>query len=71
VRTAHPRYFNQLWSESDPVAVLGEWLATTLNCTMYTFEVAGLFLLMERAIMKRSMNDSSGPIWFAPLPFLF
>jgi hypothetical protein len=23
---------------------------------MYTFEVAGLFLLMERAIMKRSMT---------------
>jgi len=59
VRTGHPRYYNQLWSESDPMAVLGEWLSTTLNCTMYTYEVAGMFLLMERAVLKR-MREKIG-----------
>lgn len=40
--------------------MLGEWLATALNCTMYTYEVAGLFLLIERAVMKR-MREKVGP----------
>jgi len=59
VRTGHPKYFNQLWSESDPMAVLGEWLSTTLNCTMYTYEVAGMFLFMEKAVLKR-MREKVG-----------
>ena len=41
------------------MAVLGEWLSTTLNCTMYTYEVAGMFLLMERAVLKR-MREKVG-----------
>lgn len=59
VRTAHPMYFNQLWAEADPIQVLGEWMATALNHTMYTFEVAGPFLLMEEAV-KTSMRRLLG-----------
>jgi glutamate/tyrosine decarboxylase-like PLP-dependent enzyme len=53
VRTGHPMYYNQLWAEADPMQVLGEMLATTLNTSMFTYEVAGLFILIEKAIVEK------------------
>lgn len=51
-RTDHPMFFNQLYAATNPVGVVGDWLTSVINCTMYTFEIAGPFMLMEEAVMK-------------------
>ncbi len=53
VRTGHPYFFNQLYTGSDPAALLGEWMATLANASMYTYEVAPVFTLMEEELIKR------------------
>ena len=53
VRAAHPRFFNQNWAGSDPVAVLGDWLTALLNTTAATYEMAPLFTLMENELLER------------------
>ena len=47
----HPMFFNQLFSMTNPVATLGDWVTSLINSTMYTYEVAGPFVLMEEAGM--------------------
>ena len=53
VHTAHPRFFNQNFAGPDPIAVAGDWLATALNTTAATYEMAPVFTLMERALLDR------------------
>lgn len=52
-RTGHPRFFNQLFSGYDPGAILGEWISALLDTSMYTYEVAPVATLVERALMER------------------
>ena len=68
VRTAHPMYFNQLWAETDPIQVLGEWMATTMNHTMYTFEVTASRLLRNAAksLLQRRLCSFGEPFLCAP-----
>ncbi|MGI9604876.1 MAG: pyridoxal phosphate-dependent decarboxylase family protein [Acidimicrobiales bacterium] len=73
VHTNHPRFFNQNFAGSDPVAVAGDWLATALNTTNATFEAAPVFTLMEasllRALAQRAGMSADGvlaPGMFAP-----
>jgi len=47
VDTNHPLFFNQLYGAQDPFGLVGELLASTLNTSAYTFEVAPVFTLME------------------------
>ncbi|MBC8327780.1 MAG: glutamate decarboxylase [Planctomycetes bacterium] len=53
VRTGHPRFFNQLFNHLDPAAVLGEWLAAVANSSMYTYEAAPVFTLMEEKLGEK------------------
>ncbi len=53
VRTGHPRFFNQLFNHLDPAGVLGEWMAAVANSSMYTFEAAPVFTLMEEKLAER------------------
>ncbi len=53
VRTGHPRFFNQLFNHLDPAAVVGEWLAAVANSSMYTYEAAPVFTLMEEKLSER------------------
>ncbi|KJE94528.1 glutamic acid decarboxylase isoform 67 [Capsaspora owczarzaki ATCC 30864] len=53
VRTSHPRFYNQLFARIDPVAMVGEWLTTMVNTSMYTYEVAPVFILMEAYMLER------------------
>ncbi len=53
VRTGHPRFFNQLFNHLDPAGVVGEWLAAVANSSMYTYEAAPVFTLMEEKLSER------------------
>lgn len=53
VRTGSPRFFNQLYSGFDAAGILGEWIAAVMNTSMYTYEVAPVATLVERALLER------------------
>ncbi|XP_022911873.1 acidic amino acid decarboxylase GADL1-like [Onthophagus taurus] len=52
VRTGHPYFINQLFSGLDPYGLAGQWLTDALNASVYTYEVAPVFTLMESCIIK-------------------
>jgi len=47
VNTAHPLFFNQLYGAVDSYGLVGELLASALNTSAYTFEVAPVVTMME------------------------
>ncbi|KAJ3595504.1 hypothetical protein NHX12_004807 [Muraenolepis orangiensis] len=49
----HPRFFNQLSSGLDLIGLAGEWLTSTANTNMFTYEVSPVFLLMEEVLLKK------------------
>ncbi|XP_013856797.1 glutamate decarboxylase 1 [Austrofundulus limnaeus] len=53
VRTGHPRFFNQLSTGLDIVGLAGEWLTSTSNTNMFTYEIAPVFVLMEQLTLKK------------------
>ncbi|KAF7692869.1 glutamate decarboxylase 1 isoform X1 [Silurus meridionalis] len=56
VKTAHPRFLNQLSSGLDIIGLAGEWLTSTANTNIFTFEVAPVFILMEEVILKKMQS---------------
>ena len=56
VRTAHPQFFNQLWSGFDNAGFIGEILTALTNTSMYTYEVAPMATLIEMKIIKKLVN---------------
>ncbi|CAG4950661.1 unnamed protein product [Colias eurytheme] len=52
VNTAHPYFVNQLFSSVDPYGLIGQWLTDALNPSVYTFEVAPVFILMEEEVLR-------------------
>ncbi|XP_050297083.1 cysteine sulfinic acid decarboxylase-like [Anthonomus grandis grandis] len=52
VKTGHPYFVNQLFSGLDPYGLAGQWLTDALNASVYTYEVAPVFTLMEQCIIK-------------------
>ncbi|KAH8097609.1 hypothetical protein JL720_504 [Aureococcus anophagefferens] len=53
VRTRHPLFLNQLYGGVDDAALAGEWLVAACNTNAHTYEVAPVFTLVERAVIKR------------------
>ncbi|XP_056276501.1 glutamate decarboxylase 1 isoform X2 [Pseudoliparis swirei] len=71
VRTGHPRFFNQLSSGLDVVGVAGEWLTSTANTNMFTYEVSPVFVLMEEFLLRKMQSilgwsDDEGDGIFCP-----
>ncbi|EDX04973.1 GD23928 [Drosophila simulans] len=63
VKTGHPYFINQLYSGVDPYALVGQWLTDALNPSVYTYEVAPLFTLMEEQVlaeMRRIVGFPNG-----------
>ncbi|KAJ0178426.1 hypothetical protein K1T71_006249 [Dendrolimus kikuchii] len=52
VNTAHPYFVNQLFSSVDPYGLVGQWLTDALNPSVYTYEVAPVFTLMEEEVLR-------------------
>jgi glutamate/tyrosine decarboxylase-like PLP-dependent enzyme len=74
MHTGHPRFLNQNFAGSDPVAVVGDWLTSVLNSTTTTFEVAPVFTLMETALLDKLASVAGYPVdtsQGAPPPGLF
>lgn len=53
VRTAHPRFFNQLWGGFSLPGFLGDVIASLSRTSMYTFEMAPVATLMELELMRK------------------
>ncbi|KAK5639896.1 hypothetical protein RI129_010707 [Pyrocoelia pectoralis] len=52
VKTGHPYFVNQLFSSLDPYGLIGQWLTDALNPSVYTYEVAPVFTLMEEIVLR-------------------
>jgi len=53
VRTGHPLFFNQLTGRADPVTIAGDWLSTASNTSVFTYEVAPVFTIIEDELLKK------------------
>uniref|UniRef100_A0A8C8H7T3 Glutamate decarboxylase 2 n=1 Tax=Oncorhynchus tshawytscha TaxID=74940 RepID=A0A8C8H7T3_ONCTS len=68
---AHPRYFNQLSTGLDMVGLAADWLTSTANTNMFTYEVAPVFVLLEYVTLKKmreiiGWEDGRGDGIFSP-----
>ncbi|KAA0704948.1 Glutamate decarboxylase 2 [Triplophysa tibetana] len=68
---AHPRYFNQLSTGLDMVGLAADWLTSTANTNMFTYEVAPVFVLLEYVTLKKmreiiGWQDGRGDGIFSP-----
>ena len=61
VRSSHPLFLNQLYAGVDPVGVAAEWLASTLNANVHTFEVAPVLTEIEKAVLAKTAR-----MWLSP-----
>ncbi|KAF7270157.1 hypothetical protein GWI33_016847 [Rhynchophorus ferrugineus] len=62
VKTGHPYFINQLFSGLDPYGLAAQWLTDALNASVYTYEVAPVFTLMEQHIINE-VCKMIGPQW--------
>ncbi|XP_971834.1 cysteine sulfinic acid decarboxylase [Tribolium castaneum] len=62
VKTGHRYFINQLFSGLDPYGLAGQWLTDALNASVYTYEVAPVFTLMETHIIGEVCR-MVGPQW--------
>lgn len=51
VNTSHPYFFNQLFGALDPIALAAEIVALSVNTSVYTYETAPVFTLLEQEVM--------------------
>lgn len=56
VRTTHPLFLNQLFGGVHPETLAGEWLASLLNPTMATFEIAPMMTMIEKELIRKLCN---------------
>jgi len=56
VKTCHANFHNQLYAGSDAAALAGQWLSDALNTNAHTFEVAPVFLIVERALIEYTIR---------------
>eukprot|EP00127_Corallochytrium_limacisporum_P002558 Clim_evm115s128 gene=Clim_evmTU115s128 len=53
VKSGHRRFHNQLFAGLDPLSLAGDWLTAVLNTSMYTYEMAPIFVMMEQEVIKK------------------
>ncbi|KAL4229294.1 glutamate decarboxylase gad1 [Mactra antiquata] len=53
VKTAHPRFWNQLSTGIDIIGLVAEWVTAAANTNMFTYEMAPVFTLMEETVLER------------------
>jgi len=53
VANQHPRFFSALRWGASIYSIVGEWLTAVMGTTMYTYEVAPLFTLMEEYMYSK------------------
>ncbi|XP_055506702.1 acidic amino acid decarboxylase GADL1-like [Leucoraja erinacea] len=53
VKTGHPRFYNQLYAGMDHYSLVARFITEALNPSVYTYEVAPTFVLMEETVLKK------------------
>uniref|UniRef100_A0A3Q4GP28 Glutamate decarboxylase like 1 n=1 Tax=Neolamprologus brichardi TaxID=32507 RepID=A0A3Q4GP28_NEOBR len=56
VKTTHPRFFNQLYAGMEPYSMVASFIIEALKPSLYTYEVAPVFTLVEEAVLKKMME---------------
>ncbi|XP_038568195.1 acidic amino acid decarboxylase GADL1-like [Micropterus salmoides] len=56
VKTTHPRFFNQLFAGLEPYSTAASFIVETLKTSLYTYEVAPVFTLMEDTVMRKMIE---------------
>uniref|UniRef100_A0A4W5LJE8 Uncharacterized protein n=1 Tax=Hucho hucho TaxID=62062 RepID=A0A4W5LJE8_9TELE len=56
VKTGHPLFFNQLYAGMDPYSLVGRFITEAINPSLYTYEVAPVFLLTEEAVLEKMIE---------------
>uniref|UniRef100_A0A3Q1G4R1 Glutamate decarboxylase like 1 n=1 Tax=Acanthochromis polyacanthus TaxID=80966 RepID=A0A3Q1G4R1_9TELE len=56
VKTSHPRFFNQLYAGMEPYSMVASFIAEALKPSLYTYEMAPVFTLMEDAVLRKMME---------------
>ncbi|XP_071768120.1 acidic amino acid decarboxylase GADL1 [Centroberyx gerrardi] len=56
VKTTHPRFFNQLYAGMEPYSLVGSFIIEALKPSLYTYEVAPVFTLMEEAVLAKMIE---------------
>uniref|UniRef100_A0AAZ3RVU3 Glutamate decarboxylase like 1 n=1 Tax=Oncorhynchus tshawytscha TaxID=74940 RepID=A0AAZ3RVU3_ONCTS len=56
VKTGHPLFFNQLYAGMDPYSLVGRFITEAINPSLYTYEVAPVFLLTEEAVLQKMIE---------------
>lgn len=51
--TLHKKYMNQLWSKVELPSIVGDFITTVSNTSMFTYEVAPVLTLMEQQMIER------------------
>ncbi len=49
--SGHPRFINQLSQGVDVISLVGEFISSSANANMFTYEVAPIFNLMEESVL--------------------
>ncbi|XP_048448545.1 acidic amino acid decarboxylase GADL1, partial [Rhincodon typus] len=49
----HPRFYNQLYAGMDHYSLVARFITEALNPSIYTYEVAPVFVLMEEVVLKK------------------
>uniref|UniRef100_A0A3B3ZJD5 Uncharacterized protein n=1 Tax=Periophthalmus magnuspinnatus TaxID=409849 RepID=A0A3B3ZJD5_9GOBI len=56
VKTVHPRFFNQLFAGMEPYSMAASFIIEALKPSIYTYEVAPVFTLMEKVVLKKMIE---------------
>ncbi|XP_037639540.1 acidic amino acid decarboxylase GADL1-like isoform X2 [Sebastes umbrosus] len=56
VKTTHPHFFNQLYAGMEPYSLVASFITEALKPSLYTYEMAPVFTLMEDAVLKKMME---------------
>ncbi|PAA84709.1 hypothetical protein BOX15_Mlig017148g2, partial [Macrostomum lignano] len=56
VTSNHPRFYNQLFGRVHEESVVGSLLTDAINASIYTYEVAPVFTVMERLAMQQFLE---------------
>lgn len=60
VRTGHPLFLNQLYSQADEVSILGDWVSAATNTNAHTFEVAPVYAMIESEVINKVASLAGG-----------
>ncbi|MED6267332.1 Acidic amino acid decarboxylase gadl1, partial [Characodon lateralis] len=56
VKTSHPRFFNQLFAGMEPHSMVASFIIEAIKTSLYTYEVAPVFTLMEDVVLRTMME---------------